>query len=992
MLDEEKLMQEFAIEGQSHVEKIEATLLEIEAGQQGSSLINVLFRSAHSIKGTAGFFGLHKIVELSHSMENLLSKVRSNEMIIDSKMIDVLLKANDKLGVMFEKIANSEQVDSTFHIQALARFGSVSQHKHNTDHMDSLKIARTESLQDKILKSSSSEKYKTVIVDLLKRGHKLYKVSFQINKDIADQDSIQTNISKKINSVGHMISCYRDQIYDSKWPEATGEFQMVFLFSTVLEKKLAIMSLDVRDAGLIQLDDTLDETELFKILLDGERGQGQQLQGEPLVASKEAEVSEQSGKNNTHNGKEEERIRVNLGLLDTLVDLSGEMVLARNQLVRILDPHVDKIPGIAAVLHNIDDMTTQMQQKIMRTRLQTLANLFNVMPRIVRELAKNLGKNINLSIEGKAVEMDKSMIEGLSDPLTHLLRNALDHGVETSSVRQKIGKPPIGQVLIKAYHEGGRVVIDIIDDGAGIDLEKIKATAIERGLISNEQLVYISQQELLNVIFLPGFSTTKGVTDISGRGVGLDVAKANIEKIGGTIEVYTAWGKGTTFRLLLPLTLAIIPSLIIEVAGQKFALPQVNVQEILRIVPGQGGGIQRIQGHQVLRLRDKLVPVVYLADILGLPIGPKGCNHIERVLILKKKAKVFALIVDGIHDQEEILVKALPRHLKGTKGYSGLTILGDGKVAMVLDTDNIGTAGKLILAEEHIQGLSIQEGSISSKGERQELLLFNCSGPEIFGLNLGMIARVDELYTSNIQVVGDQEYMNVRGKVLRLIRLADYLPVAQVQTEGKKLYVIIPKMVKNPMGIIVEKIQDTVEVELNVDAQGLKVPGIFGSIIVNDRIILLLNLYELFDIVAPESFAIMNRRKMENNEKRILLIEDTIFFATLGKHYLEWAGYHVLTATNGREALSILRQYTVDIVLSDIDMPLMDGITLVKTIRADEQLAKLPVIALTSSLVSKGQETLLMEAGFDACECKFDRAHLLGKIVTVEQQRGGELL
>jgi len=326
------------------------------------------------------------------------------------------------------------------------------------------------------------------------------------------------------------------------------------------------------------------------------------------------------------------------------------------------------------------------------------------------------------------------------------------------------------------------------------------------------------------------------------------------------------------------------------------------------------------------------------------------------------------------------------------KGYSGLTILGDGKVAMVLDTESIGTTAKLILAEEHLQGLSAQEVSIGSMGELQELLLFKCSGPEIFGLNLGMIARVDKLESRNIQVVGDQEYMNFRGNVLRLIRLADYLPVAKVQRDEEKLYVIIPKMANKHRGIIIQEIQGTVEAELDIDEGELKVAGLFGSAILKDRIILLLNLYELFDMVDPESLEIMSREKIKDEQKTVLLVEDTPFFTKLVKQYLEWAGYHVLSARNGREALGIVRQQLVDVVLTDINMPVMDGTTLVKTIRANEELAKIPVIALTSSVLSEGQEILLMEAGFDAHECKFDRTHLLGKIVAVEHKRGGEPL
>jgi len=405
-------------------------------------------------------------------------------------------------------------------------------------------------------------------------------------------------------------------------------------------------------------------------------------------------------------------------------------------------------------------------------------------------------------------------------------------------------------------------------------------------------------------------------------------------------------------------------------------------------VPGQQRKIEEVQGHMMLRLRGKLVPIVHLAEVLGLPLRHDWKLSMSRVLLLKSNTKIFGLIVDVIHEQEEILIKSIPRYLKGSKGYSGLTILGDGKVAMVLDTEGIATTAKLLLTEKHLQDLTVESMDIqSSMIEKQDLLLFKCSGSEIFGLHLSMISRVDEFDTRSIQIIGQNEYINFRGTMLRLIRLENYLPISKKTVTNHKQYVIIPKMTAAPIGIVIEKIQDTVEVVLHIHADGIKAHGLFGSTILQDRIILLLNLYELYELMIP-GYALSNGRN-QGEGKTLLVVEDTPFFAKMEQQYLEWAGYKVLLATNGQEALRILRHSHVDIVLSDLNMPIMNGITLVKTIRADEQLAKLPVIALVSSMANQEQDHLISEVGFDHYGCKFDRTDLLEKMLEVQSMGGG---
>lgn len=835
LFNNQKLIPEFVIEGKAHVEKIEAGLLEVERGYEDAASINIIFRSAHSIKGTAGFFGFNKIVELAHAMENLLEKIRNDEIKITLKIVDGLLAANDKLKEMIENVTDSDNVNTAPYIHRLNDILSEAQANKN---------------------AGVDGTYERLISAAKKHGQRLYKLSVDFAKG-TDCGRRRTEIAGNIRLIGNMIA---DSLCKgSKNSDDTGA---VFLFSTVLEKDLIMMGLDLCETTTIILEEAKQE-DFVQFTLAEQGGQGYP---EKMPSAVKEFVLKQGGEEfcciadqvpgrdeirYTCNIKEEDRIRVNVALLDNLVNLSSELVLGRNQLLRILENHVEDIPGLSGVLQNIDYITSELQEKVMRTRMQPLTNVFDKMPRFVRELSKSIEKKVALHMEGGGVELDKSIIEGLADPLTHLVRNALDHGIEVSEIREALKKPEVATLGIKAYHEGGRVVIDIIDDGAGINVEKIKHKALGQGLISRERIAGMNESDVLNLIFLPGFSTAEQVTDISGRGVGLDVAKSNIEKLGGTVEVHTAWGIGTTFRLILPLTLAIIPSIIVEVSEYRFALPQISIQEIVRIRAGDNlRKIEFLQGQRVLRLRGKLLPVISLVDVCGIPTLNKADTGITKVIILKSSHQVFGLAVDAIHDREEILVKPLPRYLKESKGYSGVTILGDGKITMVLDVDGIAAAAKFAFVKEReVQQTASEEAVSRMAVEKQEMLLFKCSGPEVFGLNLSLVARVDEIDPGQIELIGDDEYINYRGNVLRLVRPEDFLPVSRTKTTQEKLCIIIPKAAKYPMAILAEKIQDTMEDVVKIQGEEAMAKGILGSTILNNRIVLLVNLHELFELV-----------------------------------------------------------------------------------------------------------------------------------------------
>lgn len=853
VLKDERLIQEFVLEAKGHVEKIESGLLAIEKGQYDENLIHVIFRSAHNIKGTAGFFGFHNLVALSHAIESVLGKIRSKDITITLRVIDALLVASDELRKLLDNIITSEQQDITKYVQELEQIFI----RENSEIIDNVSFGTGNVPVGAPLGNRSHDIYRLRIHEVCKKGHKIYKYRYGTHTiPPADTEGLYANMEKSIKSIGTMLTSYvRANVWQEGGTVASG-LEAIFLFSTVLEKELTVMALGANKEDIVEFDVPRQEAEIFQILADSVTKSD--VTGYEFLGREDLDLAFLEEKTREHE-QDEERIRVDVELLNQLVNLASEMVLARNQLLRVLEKNIESIPGIRPILQKIDHTTTEMQEKIMRTRMQPVSILFQPMPRLVRELSRKLGKSITLRMEGKDVEMDKSILEGLVDPFTHLVRNALDHGIEDPAMRKTLGKDPIATLVIKARHEGGRVIVDIIDDGAGINSEKIKQQALKLGLIHHEEVNFLSESKVLDYIFSPGLSTVSKVSDISGRGVGLDVVRSNIEKFGGTVEVYTTKGKGTTFRLLLPLTLAIIPSLILAVEKNYFALPQAHLQEIVRVVEGQDiGKIQSIQGQEVLWLRGNLVPIIHLSEVIGLVLPQRESQRVIRILIIKIKKNTFGLIVDEIHGQEEILVRPMPTYIRKNKVYSGVTILGDGSIAMVLDTNGVADAGKFMFVEETIQNSQMKLMTVESKKqELQELLLFQCSGPETLGLHLSMIARVNEINLHQIEKIGDKEYYNVQGNVIRLVRLESYLPIVSREAVGEKMYVIVPKVGKQSIGILVRKIKDTAQVDLLMAEDKVQGKGLLGSTIVSGKIILVLDLCGLFTMIVPECDAVL---------------------------------------------------------------------------------------------------------------------------------------
>ncbi len=542
-------------------------------------------------------------------------------------------------------------------------------------------------------------------------------------------------------------------------------------------------------------------------------------------------------------------IRVDVNLLDKVMNLVGELVLARNQVLQFTSNQKD--PAFLNTAQRLNLITTELQEGVMKTRMQPIGNIWNKFPRVVRDLSNSTGKLVRLEMEGSQTELDKTIIEAIKDPLTHVVRNSLDHGIETPAEREAAGKPQQGSLFLRAFHEGGQVNIEISDDGAGLDLEAIKAKAVERGIVTPQHAAAMSDREIGNLIFLAGFSTARRVTNISGRGVGMDVVKTNIEKIGGTVDVTSVRGRGTTLKIKIPLTLAIIPALIVTTGAERFAIPQVSLVELVRL-EGKAAetGIEMIQEASVYRLRGNLLPVIYLNRELNLNAkSSKAAEESINIVVLQADGRQFGLVVDEINDTEEIVVKPLGKQLKGISCFAGATIMGDGKVALILDI--LGLAQLASLAGEsrdHGAGAA-QTGSGESAEQRESWLLFRVGNRGKLAVPLSMVSRLEEFDPAAIEISGNQRVVQYRGEIMPLVSVADALQLTALAAREGPMQVVVHSEGGRSVGLVVDEILDIVDQRVSINKQSGNA-RLLGSAVIQQHVTDLLNVPELVMSVA----------------------------------------------------------------------------------------------------------------------------------------------
>jgi two-component system chemotaxis sensor kinase CheA len=468
--------------------------------------------------------------------------------------------------------------------------------------------------------------------------------------------------------------------------------------------------------------------------------------------------------------------------------------------------------------------------------------VWNRFPRIVRDLANVCGKKVTLELDGTETELDRSIIEAIKDPLTHAVRNAVDHGIETQERRRLAGKPPIGRILLRAYHEGGQVNIEISDDGGGLAIDKIRARAVERGLVTAERAARMSEREVGHLIFLPGFSTAEQVTNVSGRGVGMDVVKTNIEKIGGTVDLSSRPNLGTTLKIKIPLTLAIIPALIVASGGERFAIPQVNLLELVRLEGAQARRqIESLHGTDVYRLRGNLLPLVFLNGALQLQSATGG-EDVCNIVVLQADDRQFGLVVDGISDTEEIVVKPLGKELKGISSFAGATIMGDGRVALILDVLGIAQRANVISPTRDRAIVDKTKSQLVEQDSREALLLFRVGGSTRMAIPLSMVARLEEIAPEKIERAAGRDVVQYRGAILPLLMLGRELLHEPRPDSHEPLLVIVYAEKGRSIGIVVEKILDVVEETITVRSQASR-EGVLGSAVVQGRVTDLLDVH-----------------------------------------------------------------------------------------------------------------------------------------------------
>jgi two-component system, chemotaxis family, sensor kinase CheA len=523
-------------------------------------------------------------------------------------------------------------------------------------------------------------------------------------------------------------------------------------------------------------------------------------------------------------------------------------VLTRNQILQC--SHATEDASLIAASQRLNLITTELQEGVMKTRMQPIQNAWAKLPRVVRDLSVTCGKKVQVKMEGAETELDKTILEAIRDPLTHIVRNSVDHGIEAPAVRAAKGKPSEGTLLLRAFHESGQVIIEISDDGGGINLTRVKEKALSQGLITTDQASAMSDRELMSLILLPGFSTAAAVTNVSGRGVGMDVVKTNVEKIGGTLDIHSVYGQGTTLRIKIPLTLAIVPALMVTCSRDKYAIPQTNLVELVRL---EGDRVQReiehIHNAPVYRLRGNLLPLLYLDEQLQLRPARSGAelrqDSAVNIVVLNAEERQFGLVVDEINDTQEIVVKPLGPHLKDISCYAGVTIMGDGTVSLILDVIGVAKQARVISANR--DRLKSQAGTKeqASGDAKQTLLLMGMGESQLMAIPLSLVARLEEIPVSSIERADGQQVVQYGGQIMPLIQLGEILNLpSKARDDQRNLQVIVYAENGRSVGLVVDRILDIVETTLTIQHSGKRM-GVLGSAVIQNRVTDLLDIHNL---------------------------------------------------------------------------------------------------------------------------------------------------
>lgn len=963
------LLSEFLTETNESLAELDVELVQLEQNPNDKDLLGNIFRLMHTIKGTCGFLGLPRLESVAHAGENVLGKLREGELEVTPQAVTLILECLDNIRALLERLEATEAEPEGDDSDLIARLNAFADGG-GAPAEPAPAAPAAEAAPGDIVSSTSSEE-----LDALEAAFAAAKGPEELAAEKAAQEA-----AEKAEAAPEPAAPVAEPV-EAPAPKKA-------------EKPAA------KEAPKPAAKAAADE-------------------GAP-DAKKEGSVANQS-------------LRVNVDVLENLMTMVSELVLTRNQLLQILRGQSES--EFAAPLQRLNHVVSELQEGVMATRMQPIGNAWAKLPRIVRDLGQELDKKIDLVMKGAETELDRQVLELIKDPLTHMVRNSADHGLETPADRLAAGKPEIGTVTLNAFHEGGHIIIEIADDGKGLAADKIKQKCIDNGIATESELEQMSEQQIQQFIFKAGFSTAAAVTSVSGRGVGMDVVRTNIEKIGGTIELTSIEGRGTRFVIKIPLTLAIVSALIVECAGERFAIPQLSVVELVRASAHTEHTIERINGTPVLRLRNRLLPLVHLRQLLKLDEpaisekkASKAADRVKGAKPAKTQAKpeeiaapsveeaasevsakeaaaqpvkgaddeeVFivvaqignysmGIIVDRVFDTEEIVVKPVAPILRNLQLFSGNTILGDGSVVMILDPNGIAAAtGEISVAEGN--EVDAKGRHTTTSADNVAMLIFRAIDKTPKAVPLALVARLEEVDLTQVEYSNGQYVVQYRGQLMPLVMMDSS---QKLESEGRQPVLVFADRQRS-MGLVVQEIVDIVEGRMQIELSSDR-EGYVGTAVIGGKATDIIDA-SYYLTQAFHDWFVSDRESLESDGsgRRLLVVDDSPFFRHLLQPLLSVAGYEVVCVDSADAALQLCDAgEDFDVIISDIEMPGMNGFEFARKVTKDSRWAQTPIVALSSfsnpSDLARGRE-----AGFRDYVAKTDRDALLNTLHdTLAELRG----
>ncbi len=940
-------LDEFKTEILEVLDNAEKALLEFDQlpdNHRSPPLYDEVFRAYHNIKGAAGMMEMAELQSHVHQLENVLTLSKSTAS-IPKHLISWFLKGNDATRALLsnEKYSFSYDITPPGEKIVIPDSGLEESQSDETPPAEFFSEMNDglEKITSALIKIESDASDRGLLDLLYREIHSIkgasqlfgFLGSSQLSHSMESSlESLKRNTSSEIQ-IGHVSTL----------------LLAVDLLGQCFQRP-APPEIDKEINFMMKLLEPFCEVVMSEVQLGEHDRSVSEGKNQPSVASHPSQTNQDSDKTDTS-------IRVQVSLLDRLMTLMGEMVLVRNQVLQYSSKTDDL--EFLNLSQKLDVVTSELQEETMKTRMQPIGNVLNKFQRVVRDLSGSLDKKINLVLHGVETELDKTLIEAVKDPLTHIVRNACDHGIEQGIARTNAGKSETGTITIKAYHEGGLVIVDISDDGQGLCREKLIKKAIEKGIIDAANADKMSDREVNGLIFAPGFSTAEKVTNVSGRGVGMDVVKSNIERIGGLVDISSVPGQGTKITLKIPLTLAIVPAMIIRCDNDRFAIPQVKLVELVRV---EKSVIEYVQGIPVFRLRGNILPLLNLKEILGIQNSVDNDGAIY-IVVLNSDTHNFGMIVDEILDTADIVVKPLAKFLKTISVYSGATVLGDGNVAFILDV--LGIAQKHLGTGAHadLRSLSDKYSDIATNElEMREYVLVNLGSKTKHAIPLNFVSRMEEVKTSSIELSGVQRVIRYRGGILKIVSLNEVFGYQHSKKDSEITQLIVAVVDENLYGFEVDQIIDVLSTRDALDCSLFSHEAILGNLVTAEEIIVVVDVEKVHELTRP-----MKIPKTSAGRRRILLVEDTDSIRQKVAAELTNSGYEVEEAIDGVEGLRKIaeQKYCFDLIISDIEMPKMNGYEFVKKIRGMNQLKNIPIIAF-STKNSSADIQLAKSAGFSS--------------------------